>query len=136
MQALTVCKVYNEYKIFRKQEFKDSTHYKQNLVVENIFVEILDKPLVTISSGYFQRYFKKSTNTIPYKKIQKSLVNLFFKFAIKIGVTDYNLIENMELPKHRKALEYVEKKLVKFLSKDEMRVFKNLFGTSPGEVLI
>ena len=134
LQTLTVREVYNEYKEFRKQELKDSTYYKQNLAMEKIFVEILDKKIVNISSSYFQRYFMTSKNSIPYKKLQKSLVNLFFKFSVKMGVIDFNPIENVELPKHRKTIEYIEKKRAKFFSKDEMKVFKKSFGTSPDEV--
>ena len=66
LQTLTVREVYNEYKEFRKQELKDSTYYKQNLAMEKIFVEILDKKIVNISSSYFQRYFMTSKNSIPY----------------------------------------------------------------------
>ena len=66
-----------------------------------------------------------------------SLVNLFLKFAIKIGVTDYNPIENIELPNHRTTLEYVEKNVQSFYdgrSKNEVKIFKKSFGISPDEV--
>lgn len=134
LETITVREVYEEYKEFRKQELKDSTYYKQNLAMERMIAEILDKKIGNISSSYFQRYFMTSKNSIPYKKLQKSLINLFFKFSVKIGVIEYNPIENVELPKHRKTIEYIEKKRAKFFSKDEMKAFKRSFGTSPDEV--
>ena len=50
----------------------------------------------------------------------KNTINLFFKYALKVGYIDINPIENVELPKSRLLLEDVEKRKAKFLSQSEM----------------
>lgn len=50
-----------------------------------------------------------SNNSLRYKKSQKSLINLFFKYALKLGYIEYNPLERVELPKQRKTIEDIQK---------------------------
>lgn len=134
IENITIREVYEEYRELRKLELKDSTYATQTFLLDKVFENIFDKKLNEISGLYFQRYFMKSSNSLSYKKLQKTLINLFFKHAVKVGYLENNPIDSVELPKQRKTLEDVEKRRAKFLSKEEMKVFKQLFGTSPSEV--
>lgn len=134
IENITIREVYDEYRELRKLELKDSTYATQTFLLDKVFENIFDKKLNEFSGLYFQRYFMKSSNSLSYKKLQKTLINLFFKHAVKVGYLENNPIDNVELPKQRKTLEDVEKRRAKFLSKEEMKVFKQSFGTSPSEV--
>ena len=133
-QKMTVREVYNEYKIFRKQELKDSTYAVQSVMLNSVLKNILDDLINNVSAKYFQRYFMSSNNSLRYKKSQKSLINLFFKYALKLGYIEYNPLERVELPKQRKTIEDIQKKREKFLSIDEMKKFKQSFEVTPREV--
>ena len=117
---LTVSEVLLEYKKKRKLEIKDSTYSVQNSFMDNALSEILDEKIKSVSSGYFNKYFSLQKNSSSYKKIVKNTINLFFKYALKVGYIDINPIENVELPKSRLLLEDVEKRKAKFLSQSEM----------------
>lgn len=133
-QKMTVREVYNEYKIFRKQELKDSTFAIQNIMLSNILKDILDDLIVNVTSFSIQKYFMISPNSFKYKKTQKSLINLFFKYSLKLGYIEQNPIEKVEIPKQRKDIENIQKKRTKFLSIEEMKVLKQSFGNSPQEI--
>ena len=133
-QKMTVREVYNEYKIFRKQELKDSTFAIQNIMLSNILKDILDDLIVNVTSFSIQKYFMISPNSFKYKKTQKSLINLFFKYSLKLGYIEQNPIEKVEIPKQRKDIEDIQKKRTKFLSIEEMKVLKQSFGNSPQEI--
>jgi integrase len=133
-QKLKVREVYDEYKIFRKQELKDSTYAVQSVMLNSVLKNILDDLINNVSAKYFQRYFMSSNNSLRYKKSQKSLINLFFKYALKLGYIEYNPLERVELPKQRKTIEDIQKKREKFLSIDEMKKFKQSFEVTPREV--
>src|SRR5574337_1094675 len=117
---LTVSEVLLEYKKKRKLEIKDSTYSVQNSFMDNALSEILNEKIKSVSSGYFNKYFSLQKNSSSYKKIVKNTINLFFKYALKVGYIDTNPIENVELPKSRLLLEDVEKRKAKFLSQSEM----------------
>ena len=72
-QKLKVREVYDEYKIFRKQELKDSTYAVQSVMLNSVLKNILDDLINNVSAKYFQRYFMSSNNSLRYKKSQKSL---------------------------------------------------------------
>lgn len=133
-QKMTVREVYDEYKIFRKQELKDSTFAIQNVMLSNILKDILDDLIVNVTSFSIQKYFMISPNSFKYKKTQKSLINLFFKYSLKLGYIEQNPIEKVEIPKQRKDIENIQKKRTKFLSIEEMKVLKQSFGNSPQEI--
>lgn len=133
-QKMTVREVYDEYKIFRKQELKDSTFAIQNVMLSNILKDILDDLIVNVTSFSIQKYFMISPNSFKYKKTQKSLINLFFKYSLKLGYIEQNPIEKVEIPKQRKDIEDIQKKRTKFLSIEEMKVLKQSFGNSPQEI--
>ena len=133
-QRMTVREVYDEYKIFRKQELKDSTFAIQNVMLSNILKDILDDLIVNVTSFSIQKYFMISPNSFKYKKTQKSLINLFFKYSLKLGYIEQNPIEKVEIPKQRKDIENIQKKRTKFLSIEEMKVLKQSFGNSPQEI--
>ena len=57
---ITLKEVYEEYQLFRKQELKDSSFVKQRDILDNIFREIFDTALHSISSNFFQKYFINS----------------------------------------------------------------------------
>lgn len=133
-QKMTVREVYEEYKVFRKQELKDSTYAIQSVMLNSVLKDILDDLINNIAASYFQSYFMSSLNSLRYKKSQKSLVNLFFKYALKLGYIEYNPIDSVELPKQRKSLEDIQDKREKFLSMEEMKIFKQSFGGSPQEI--
>lgn len=133
-QKMTVREVYDEYKIFRKQELKDSTFAIQNIMLSNILKDILDDLIVNVTSFSIQKYFMISPNSFKYKKTQKSLINLFFKYSLKLGYIEQNPIEKVEIPKQRKDIEDIQKKRTKFLSIEEMKVLKQSFGNSPQEI--
>ncbi|GAB2022559.1 hypothetical protein RyT2_16330 [Pseudolactococcus yaeyamensis] len=127
---ITVKEVYDEYSAFRKQEVKDSTFYTQDNTLKSILVNILDKRIKSISSGYFQNFFISSENSNSYKKLQKTLVKIFFDYAVKIGYVDVNPIDKVELPKYKRTFEELERKRVKFFSKDEMKLFVKHFEST------
>ena len=133
-QRMTVREVYDEYKIFRKQELKDSTFAIQNVMLSNILKDILDDLIVNVTSFSIQKYFMISPNSFKYKKTQKSLINLFFKYSLKLGYIEQNPIEKVEIPKQRKDIENIQKKRTKFLSIEEMKILKQSFGNSPQEI--
>ena len=133
-QKMTVREVYDEYKIFRKQELKDSTFAIQNVMLSNILKDILDDLIVNVTSFSIQKYFMISPNSFKYKKTQKSLINLFFKYSLKLGYIEQNPIEKVEIPKQRKDIENIQKKRTKFLSIEEMKILKQSFGNSPQEI--
>jgi hypothetical protein len=70
-QKLKVREVYDEYKIFRKQELKDSTYAVQSVMLNSVLKNILDDLINNVSAKYFQRYFMSSNNSLRYKKISK-----------------------------------------------------------------
>ncbi len=131
---ITLKEVYEEYQLFRKQELKDSSFVKQRDILDNIFREIFDTALHSISSNFFQKYFINSNCSLTYKRLQKTLINTFYKYALKVGYTDFNPIDNVELPKQRKSFEEVDKHRTKFFSKEEMNLFKLSFGNTQSEV--
>ncbi|GHU35852.1 prophage ps2 probable integrase [Bacilli bacterium] len=131
---LTLREVYEEHLLFRKQELKASSFVKQKGILDSIFRDILDKPLYSISSNYFQKYFIMSSCSLTYKRLQKTLVNLLFKYALKVGYIEANPIDNVELPKQRKSFEEIDRQRTKFFSKEEMKIFKQSFGETPREV--
>ncbi|GAB2021828.1 site-specific integrase [Pseudolactococcus yaeyamensis] len=132
--TITVKEVYEEYTLFRKQEVKDSTFFTQEKAVKSVLVDILDKRIKSISNGYFQKFFMSSSNSLTYKRLQKTIISSFFKYAIKIGYIDHNPIDRVELPKQRKKIEEIERKRAKFLSREEMVLFKQSFGVSSSEI--
>lgn len=134
LENITVRIVYDEYNKFRKIELKDSTYATQKALLDKVFRDIFDKKLYEVSGNYFQRYFMTSSNSLSYKKLQKTLVNLFFKYSVKVGYIEQNPIDKVELPKQRRTLEELERKKAKFFSKEEMRIFKQFFGKAPNEV--
>ncbi|GAB2023042.1 site-specific integrase [Pseudolactococcus yaeyamensis] len=131
---ITVKEVYEEYRAFRKQELKDSTFSTQENALNSILVNILDKRIRSISSSYFQKIFMLSSNSLSYKRLQKTIISSFFKYAIKIGYIDSNPIDRVELPKQRKEIEEIERKRAKFFSREEMALFKQYFGVSSNEI--
>lgn len=120
----------DEYLLFRKQELKDSSFYVYKGILNNLFKEILDKKFNEVSSSYFQNKIMSSNSSISYKRSQKGYANLFFKYAMKIGYTNFNLIDGVQLPRDKKTIELIEKKRCKFLSRDEFHKFKESFGKS------
>jgi integrase len=98
--------------------------------LNNLFKEILDKKFNEVSSSYFQNKIMSSNSSISYKRSQKGYANLFFKYAMKIGYTNFNLIDGVQLPRDKKTIELIEKKRCKFLSRDEFHKFKESFGKS------
>ncbi len=56
---ITLKEVYEEYQLFRKQELKDSSFVKQRDILDNIFREIFDTALHSISSIFFSKIFYK-----------------------------------------------------------------------------
>ena len=126
----TFNEVLEEYLLFRKQELKDSSFYVYRGILKNLFKEILDKKFNEVSSSYFQNKIMSSNSSISYKRSQKGYANLFFKYAMKIGYTDFNLIDGVQLPRDKKTIELIEKKRCKFLSRDEFHKFKENFGKS------
>ena len=127
---ITLKEVYEEYQLFRKQELKDSSFYVYKGILNNLFKEILDKKFNEVSSSYFQNKIMSSNSSISYKRSQKGYANLFFKYAMKIGYTNFNLIDGVQLPRDKKTIELIEKKRCKFLSRDEFHKFKESFGKS------
>ena len=126
----TFNEVLDEYLLFRKQELKDSSFYVYKGILNNLFKEILDKKFNEVSSSYFQNKIMSSNSSISYKRSQKGYANLFFKYAMKIGYTNFNLIDGVQLPRDKKTIELIEKKRCKFLSRDEFHKFKESFGKS------
>ena len=77
-QRMTVREVYDEYKIFRKQELKDSTFAIQNVMLSNILKDILDDLIVNVTSFSIQKYFMISPNSFKYKKNSKIIDKFIF----------------------------------------------------------
>ncbi|GAB2021734.1 hypothetical protein RyT2_08080 [Pseudolactococcus yaeyamensis] len=119
---ITVKEVYEEFRTFRKQELKDSTFSTQENALNKVLVNVLDKRIKSVSSGYFQNFLISSDNSNAYKKLQKALVKVFFNYAVKIGYIDFNPIDKVELPKYKRTFEELERKRVKFFSRDEMKL--------------
>jgi integrase len=134
IKHLTVGEVYEEFLAFRKQELKDSTFYIQAEMLNGLLKSIFKKRIVAVSSQYFQNYFILNHNSLAYKKLQKTVLNLFFRYALKVGYIESNPLDKVELPKIRKTLEEIERKKAKFLSKEEMKQFMSFFGRTPREV--
>ncbi|GFH40792.1 tyrosine-type recombinase/integrase [Lactococcus insecticola] len=131
IDLITVGEVFEEYCAFRKQELKDSTYWTQTRTVRSILGSVMDKRIKSVTTRYFQVFFTSSQSSATYKRTQKVLLNLFFRYALNLGYIDDNPIEKVELPRQRKQLEVIERKKAKFFSREEMKQFMSFFDPNP-----
>lgn len=123
-ENITVSELLKEWLVIRKLELKEST-FDSQLSNVRMFESAFGKWIISKVSGIsIQKYLLSFKQwSAKYRNLNKSILNLFFSYCVKVGYIKDNPMSQVVLPKLKAKVEEIQLKREKYLSKQEMGSF-------------
>ena len=122
-QDLLVSEIANEWLSIRESELKRNTYVRQKVMFDTFLREFGKQKVKKVSNIMLQKYLLSNDWSVGYRKLFRTVLNLYFSYCLKVGYIDANPIDRVVLPKAKRSVELMKQKMEHFLSKEEMREY-------------
>ena len=132
-QDLLVSEIASEWLAIREAELKRNTYVRQKAMFDAFLKEFGTKMVAKIPNTLLQKYLLANDWSDGYRKLFKTVLDLFFTYCHKVGYIKDNPIKRVVLPKTKKDIQIIQQKKEHYLSKEEMREYLSYLESSNGD---
>lgn len=123
---ITVSEILKEWLKIRQSELKESTYYSQLTIIKEFDKAFGQMLIRKVTSKLLQNFLLSHETWSPqYRNLVKVIINVFFKYCVKVGYIDENPLEKVVLPRRNRTFEELLLKSERFLNQFEMREYLN-----------
>ncbi|EGP67468.1 site-specific recombinase, phage integrase family [Streptococcus sp. oral taxon 056 str. F0418] len=129
-QDLLVSEIANEWLVIREAELKRNTYVRQKVIFDSFLQEFGTKKVSKIPNTLLQKYLLANDWSDGYRRLFKTVLDLFFTYCHKVGYIKDNPMERVVLPKVKNSVQIIQRKKEHYLSKEEMREYLSYLENS------
>ncbi len=125
LKKVTVNEVYAESSKIRKAELAETTFLNETYGLKDFIATFGERIISDIETLEMQEYLFSKEYSNKTRHTLKLRISKVFEYAYQMGITEFNIMDRVILPKDKKTLESIAKRNQKFFTLDEMRILLN-----------